>query len=84
MVGDVMGDLNKRRGRVMGMNPDEDRPGYTIVEAEAPQAEMMDYTIVLRAMTQGRGKFTYNFVRYEEVPASEAQKVIAAAETEEN
>ena len=79
MVGDVMGDLNKRRGRVMGMNPDENRHGYTVVEAEAPQAELMDYTIVLRAMTQGRGVYTYRFVRYEEVPASEAQKIIAAA-----
>lgn len=79
MVGDAMGDLNKRRGRVMGMNPDESRNGYTIVEAEAPQAELQDYTIVLRAMTQGRGMYTYRFVRYEEVPASEAQKIIADA-----
>ncbi len=79
MVGDVMGDLNKRRGRVMGMNPDENRPGYTIVEAEAPQAEMQDYTIILRAMTQGRGAYTYQFVRYEEVPGAEAQKIIADA-----
>ena len=79
MVGDAMGDLNKRRGRVMGMNPDESRNGYTIVEAEAPQAELQDYTIILRAMTQGRGMYTYRFVRYEEVPASEAQKIIADA-----
>ena len=84
MVGDVMGDLNKRRGRVMGMNPDEKRKGYTIVEAEAPMAEMTDYTIVLRAMTQGRGQFEFNFVRYEEVPANEAQKIIAAAKLEED
>lgn len=79
MVGDIMGDLNKRRGRVMGMNPDEMRKGYTVIEAEAPSAEMTDYTIVLRAMTQGRGQYSFNFVRYEEVPASEAQKIIAAA-----
>ena len=66
----------------MGMNPDEDRHGYTIVEAEAPEAEMQDYTIVLRAMTQGRGTYTYQFVPYEEVPASEAQKIIAAAKVQ--
>ena len=82
MVGDVMGDLNKRRGRVMGMSPDEERKGYTVVEAEAPQAELRDYTIVLRAMTQGRGAFTYRFVRYEEVPAAEAQKIIAEAKAQ--
>lgn len=82
MVGDIMGDLNKRRGRVMGMNPDEMRKGYTVIDAEAPEAEMTDYTIVLRAMTQGRGQYSFNFVRYEEVPANEAQKVIAAAKLE--
>ncbi|MBR6676118.1 MAG: elongation factor G [Clostridia bacterium] len=84
MVGDVMGDLNKRRGRVMGMNPDADRKGYTIVEAEAPYAEMMEYTIILRAMTQGRGSYTYKFIRYEEVPQSEAQKIIANAKVEDD
>ena len=84
MVGDVMGDLNKRRGRVMGMNPDEDRKGYTIVEAEAPYAEMMEYTIILRAMTQGRGSYTYKFIRYEEVPNNEAQKIIANAKVEDD
>ena len=82
MMGDVMGDITKRRGRVMGMTPDEDRKGYTIIEAEAPTAEMMDYTIVLRAMTQGRGSYTFKFIRYEEVPASEAQKIIAKAKAE--
>lgn len=82
MVGDVMGDLNKRRGRVLGMNPDEKRKGYTIVEAEAPKAEMMDYTIILKAMTQGRGKYTFVFDHYEEVPSNEAQKIIAAHQAE--
>ena len=82
MVGDIMGDLNKRRGHVMGMNPDELRPGYTVVEAEAPDAELMDYTVSLRAMTQGRGKYRLNFVRYDEVPANEAQKIIDAAKSE--
>ena len=84
MVGDVMGDLNKRRGRVMGMNPDEKRKGYTIVEAEAPKAEMMDYTIVLKAMTQGRGRYVFEFDHYEEVPANEAQKIIAAHQADDD
>ena len=83
MVGDVMGDLNKRRGRVLGMNPDEKRSGYTIVEAEAPKAEMMDYTIILKAMTQGRGKYTFIFDHYEEVPGNEAQKIIAAHQNDD-
>ena len=61
MVGDIMGDLNKRRGHVMGMNPDENRPGYTLVQAEAPEAEMTDYTIALKAMSQGRGKYNFSF-----------------------
>ncbi len=75
MVGDVMGDLNKRRGRVMGMNP-APKKGYTVVEAEAPKSEIADYVIALRAMTQGRGSFTYEFVRYEEVPSNIAAKII--------
>ncbi|MBO5287113.1 MAG: elongation factor G [Clostridia bacterium] len=75
MVGDVMGDLNKRRGRVLGMEPDAKRPKYTVIEAEVPKAEMVDYVISLRAMTQGRGNFTFHFVRYEEVPNQIAQKV---------
>lgn len=79
MVGDIMSELNRRRGRVMGMNPDADRKGYTLVEAEAPQSEMMDYTVALRAMTQGRGRYTFRFVRYEEVPPMIAKKVIEEA-----
>ena len=75
MIGDIMGDLNKRRGRVTGWKPNEARPKYTIVEAEVPKSEMVDYVIALRAMTQGRGEFTYHFVRYEEVPAQIAQRV---------
>lgn len=77
-VGDVMGDLNKRRGRVMGIEPTEERPGYQTVLAEVPQAEMTDYVIALRAATQGRGRFDYTFARYEEVPSSVAEKVIKA------
>ncbi len=82
MVGDIMGDLNKRRGHVMGMNPDENRPGYTLVQAEAPEAEMTDYTIALKAMSQGRGKYNFSFARYDEVPAAQAQKIIAASKSD--
>ncbi len=83
LVGDVMGDLNKRRGRVLGMNPMENKKGYTVVEAEAPKAEMMEYTVALRAMSQGRGSFDFNVTGYEEVPSSIAQKIIAEAKIEE-
>jgi elongation factor G len=73
-TGDVMGDMNKRRGRILGMDPQED--GKTLLHAEAPQAELFDYAIVLRAMTQARGTFEMEFARYEEVPSNIAQKVI--------
>ncbi len=79
LVGDVIGDLNKRRGRVLGMNPDEARPGRTIVEADVPVAEMGNYTIALRALTQGRGDFDFEFARYEEAPNNIAQKIIEEA-----
>jgi len=80
-VGDVMGDLSKRRGRPMGMNPDAD--GNTVVEAEVPMAEMSSYAIDLRAMTQARGSFTLEFVRYEEVPKANQQAIIDAARKDE-
>ncbi|MBE6958480.1 MAG: elongation factor G [Ruminococcaceae bacterium] len=80
-VGDVMGDLSKRRGRPMGMNPDAD--GNTVVEAEVPMAEMGSYAIDLRAMTQARGSFTLSFVRYEEVPKAAQAKIIEDAKKEE-
>ena len=73
-MGDIIGDLNKRRGRVMGMNPGED--GLQVVEAEVPMAEMSSYAIDLRSMTQGRGAFTLKFDRYEETPPNVQQKVI--------
>ena len=76
-VGDVMGDLNKRRGRVMGMNPTGD--GETVLEAEVPMAEMMSYAIDLRSMTQSRGTFVFSFVRYEDCPAAAQEKAIAEA-----
>jgi len=80
-MGDVIGDLNKRRGRVMGMNPDAD--GNTVVEAEVPMAELSSYAIDLRAMTQARGSFTMKFERYEEVPKQNQAKIIEDAKNEE-
>ncbi len=79
MMGDVIGDLNKRRGRVLGMEAAPDKKGYQIIMAEVPKAEMADYTIALRALSQGYGSFTFYFVRYEEVPANIAQKIIENA-----
>ncbi|MDO5041002.1 MAG: elongation factor G [Peptoniphilus sp.] len=80
-LGDVMGDMNKRRGRILGM--DQQGDGSQILIAEAPQAEMFEYSIDLRAMTQGRGTFTMEFVRYEEVPSNIAEKIIAEAKERE-
>ena len=81
-VGDVMGDLSKRRGRPMGMTPDAD--GNTVVEAEVPMAEMGSYAIDLRAMTQARGSFTMQFERYEEVPKANQAKIIEEAAKDED
>jgi elongation factor G len=79
-AGAILGDLNgKRRGAVLGMDPAENKPGYTVITAEVPKAEMADYTISLRAMTQGKGSYTYKVVRYDEVPGNIAQKIIADA-----
>lgn len=78
LVGDVMGDLNKRRGSVMGMSPCEEKSGYTTVQATAPKSELSDYPISLRAMTQGRGWFDYTVTGYDVVPGNVAAKVIAA------
>ncbi len=74
-MGDVIGDLNKRRGRIMGMNPADG--GRQEILAEAPMAELTDYAITLRSMTQGRGAFEADFVRYDEAPISVQEKVIA-------
>ena len=76
-MGDVMGDLNKRRGRVMGMNPTGD--GEQVIEAECPEAELMSYAIDLRSMTQSRGSFVMHFVRYEQCPPDAQEKAIAEA-----
>ena len=76
LVGDVMGDLNKRRGSVMGMEPAQ-KKGYTTVQAIAPKAELMDYPTTLRAMTQGRGSFEFKVTGYDVVPGNITAKVIA-------
>ena len=76
-MGDVIGDLNKRRGRVMGMDPVPG--GGQVITAEVPMAEMSSYAIDLRAMTQSRGSFTFHFVRYEDCPPAAQEKAIAAA-----
>ncbi|MDO5755115.1 MAG: elongation factor G [Tissierellia bacterium] len=80
-MGDVMGDMNKRRGRILGMEPQED--GTQLVLAEAPHSELFEYAIDLRSMTQARGDFTMEFVRYEEVPKDAAEKIIEEANEED-
>jgi elongation factor G len=75
-VGDVVGDLNSRRGRPLGMEP---KGSMTEIKAEVPMAEVLDYAPDLRAITGGRGDYTMEFVRHEEVPAHIAGKVIAQA-----
>ncbi len=79
-MGDVMGEVNKRRGRVLGMEPAGD--GKQTVEAEVPMAEMHDFTTFIRQVTQGRGSFSFSFERYEEAPQNVAQKVIEEAQAE--
>lgn len=66
-TGDIIGDVNKRRGRVLGMNPVDGEDGYSEVEAEVPMSEMHDFTTSLRSSTQGRGSFTFEFDHYEEL-----------------
>ena len=75
-TGDVMGDLNKRRGRVLGMTPDHQ--GNTIIEADVPQLEIYGYSTDLRSMTGGSGDFSYEFARYEQAPGDIQQKEIEA------
>lgn len=77
-TGDVMGDLNKRRGRVLGMNPDTARKGYTVVEADVPMLSIYGYSTDLRSMTGGNGEFSYEFARYEQAPSDIQEKEIAA------
>ena len=79
-MGDVMGEVNKRRGRVLGMEPAGE--GKQTVEAVVPMAKMPDFTTFIRQCTQGRGSFTFGFERYEEAPSNVAQKVIEEAKAE--
>ena len=76
-MGDVIGDINKRRGRILGMEPDDS--GKQVIYAQAPQAETFKYAIDLRSMTQGRGYFEMELDKYEEVPFNIAQKIIEDA-----
>jgi elongation factor G len=80
VVGDVIGDLNGRRGRPLGMEPSG---AMTEIKAEVPMAEMLNYAPDLRSITGGRGEYTMEFARYEEIPAHLAQKVISAAGQEQ-
>lgn len=76
-TGDIIGDLNKRRGRVLGMNPAND--GLQEIEADVPMSEMSDFATAIRSMTQGRGYFTFEFARYEQLPSNLEAKVIEEA-----
>ena len=75
LTGEIIGDLNTKRGRVLGMNPGD---GVNVIQAQAPLAEVQRYAVDLRSMTQGRGIFTVEFSHYEEVPPQIAQKIVAA------
>ena len=77
-MGDIMGDITKRRGRVMGMGAAEE-PQMQQIEAEVPLAEMGDFATALRSVTAGRGYFSVEFARYEDAPAMVQQKVIEEA-----
>jgi elongation factor G len=80
-MGDVIGDLNSKRGRVLGMDSEG---ALRVISAEVPLAEMQRYSIDLRSLTSGRGSFEMEMSHYEETPPHEAQKVIAAAAAEKD
>ena len=82
-LGDIISDVNKRRGRVLGMGPAEETMTQELV-AEVPMAEMSDFAIALRSVTAGRGYFTLEFARYEDAPAHVAEKVISEAKLEDD
>ncbi len=82
IMGDVIGDINKRRGQIMGMG-ESDKAGLNMVEAEVPMSEMFKYATDLRSMSQGRGMFEFEFTRYEQAPQNVADKVIADAKNNE-
>ena len=76
-MGDIMGDFNSRRGRILGMDASEDHKNMQVIHAQAPMAEVQKYTIDLKAMTQGRGYFSMELDHYEPVPQKLAEKIIA-------
>jgi elongation factor G len=78
IMGDIIGDINKRRGQIMGMG-ESTIEGLNMVEAEVPMSEMNKYATDLRSMSRGRGQFTFEFLRYDQAPASIAEKVIEAS-----
>ena len=78
-TGDIIGDLNTKRARVLGMNPEN---GANVIEAQVPLAEVLRYAIDLKSITQGRGNFTIAFSHYEEVPAQITQKIVAEKQAE--
>ena len=75
-TGDIMGDLNKRRGRVLGMNPTA--AGKQVIEADVPMSSMYGYCTDLRSMTGGQGEYSYEFARYEQAPSDVQEKEVAA------
>lgn len=76
-MGDIMGDITKRRGRVLGMSPSPEDSSMQVIEAEVPMAEMADFSTMMRSVTRGRGSFELEFLRYDEAPQVVADKVIA-------
>ena len=82
-MGDVIGDLNSRRGRVLGMEPYEEKKGYQRIKALVPEAEILEYAPSLRSITGGKGFFKYKFSTYEEVPQQIAEKIIEKSKSEE-
>lgn len=78
-MGDIMGDINKRRGRILGI---EHKADFSVISTEVPTSEMARYATDLRSMTQGRGWYTISFLRYEQMPKEYADKVIAAKAAE--
>ena len=82
IMGDIIGDINKRRGQIMGMG-ESDKEGLNMVEAEVPMSEMFRYATDLRSMSQGRGMFSFEFTRYEQAPSNVAEKVIQSSKNKE-
>ena len=80
-TGDIIGDLNAKRARVLGMNPED---GMNVIEAQAPLAEILRYAIDLKSITQGRGSYTTEFSHYEETPPQITQKIIAEGQAEKS